>query len=136
MALRGKLRSVIFQRHRLFSTSNLTTESKTLIIRQEKTRAALAGIRSEQNPQRRLDICRSADLTPDGHLDRLVYTGVVMKLRGSNHSEAIRDFIKDSMNKVGSQSERAISHFIVLYGQGGLAGDAVKLFDEMAEIGN
>ncbi|KAI3456435.1 hypothetical protein Pfo_013098 [Paulownia fortunei] len=135
MALRYKLRSLILQRHRLFSTSVLSSNSKTIHSSNEKSRAALSLIRFEQNPERILDICRSAALTPESHLDRVAYSKAISKLRESNHYEGIRGLIKDSMNQLNCLSERFVSHFIVLYGQGGLVNDAVKLFDEMPDMG-
>ncbi|KAK4439323.1 Pentatricopeptide repeat-containing protein, mitochondrial [Sesamum alatum] len=136
MALRCRLRSLILlQQHRLFSTSNLGSDSKTLQASKEKTRAALSVICSEQNPERVIDVCRSTALSPESHLDRIAYSRTISKLRESNNYQGIRAFIKDSINQLTCRSERFISHFIVLYGRGGLVDDAVKLFDEMPDMG-
>ncbi|KAL2244910.1 pentatricopeptide repeat-containing protein At1g61870, mitochondrial-like [Sesamum indicum] len=135
MALRCRLRSLILQQHRLFSTSNLSSNSKTLQDRKEKARAALYVICSEQNPERVVDICRSTALSPESHLDRLAYSRAISKLKESNNYEGIRAFIKDSIKQLTCRSERFVSYFLVLYGQGGLVKDAVKLFDEMPEMG-
>ncbi|KAK6149779.1 hypothetical protein DH2020_017304 [Rehmannia glutinosa] len=135
MAFRCKLRSLILRRHRLFSTSTLISDSKTLPSSKDKTRAALSLIRFEQNPERILDICRSTVLTPESHLDRIVYAKAISKLRESNHYEGIRSLVKESMNQLNCNSERLVSHFIVLYGQGGLVNDAINLFDEMPNMG-
>ncbi|KAL3627532.1 hypothetical protein CASFOL_028895 [Castilleja foliolosa] len=125
MALPYKLRSLLIQRHRFFSTSDPS----------DKSRVALSLIRFEQNPERILHICRSTPLTPESHLDRLVFSKAVSNLRQSNHHESIRTLVKDSMNQLNCNSERFISHFIILYGQGGLIQDAINLFDEMSEKG-
>ncbi|KAL0300824.1 UNVERIFIED_CONTAM: Pentatricopeptide repeat-containing protein, mitochondrial [Sesamum radiatum] len=74
MALRSKLRSVALVRHRLFSTSILSPDSKTPLSSKEKSRAALSLLRFEKNPERILDICRAAALTPESHLDRVAYS--------------------------------------------------------------
>ncbi|KAH6795927.1 hypothetical protein C2S51_036913 [Perilla frutescens var. frutescens] len=135
MALRSKLRSLTLHHTRRFSTSILNPDSKTALTSQEKSRAAVSLLRFENNPERILDICRAASLTPDTHLDRVAYSAAISKLKKSNYFEGIRAFINDSLARPDSKSERCFSHFIVLYGQAGLVKDAVKLFDEMPEMG-
>ncbi|KAK4485090.1 hypothetical protein RD792_007698 [Penstemon davidsonii] len=136
MALRSKFRSLSLQRHRLFSTTSiLNPDSKTPLSSKEKSRAALSLIRFEKNPERIIDICRAAALTPESHLDRVACSKAIFKLRESNYFEGIRGFIKESLARPDARSERFVSHFIVLYGQAGLVKDAVKLFDEMPERG-
>ncbi|KAG8385721.1 hypothetical protein BUALT_Bualt03G0074600 [Buddleja alternifolia] len=136
MALRFNLRSLTLHQHRrLFSTSLQTPHSKTPLSSKEKSRTALSLIRFEKNPERILDICRAAVLNPETHLDRVAYSRAISKLRESNHCEAIRGLIIESMNQLDVKSERVLSHFIVLYGQGGLVEDALKLFDEMPMMG-
>ncbi|KAG8365408.1 hypothetical protein BUALT_Bualt18G0101800 [Buddleja alternifolia] len=139
MAFLSKLRSLPLHRHRhhhrLFSTSILSPDSKTPLTSKEKSRAALSLLRFENNPERILDICRAAALTPQSHLDRVAYSTAISKLKQSNYYDGIRAFINDSLARPDLQSERFISHFIVLYGQAGLVNDAVKLFDEMPKMG-
>ncbi|XP_051146361.1 pentatricopeptide repeat-containing protein At1g61870, mitochondrial-like [Andrographis paniculata] len=120
----GKLRSVILQWRRL---STVTGGGGS--------RSLLPLILGEQNPERILDICRSATLSPESFHDRLAYSKAISKLRDANHYDGIRCFIKESMDKLHNRSERAASHFIILYAQGGLIDDAIKLFDEMPEKG-
>ncbi|KAL7088710.1 hypothetical protein ACP275_13G144300 [Erythranthe tilingii] len=134
MALRSKLRSLVLHRNRVFCTSIVSTDPKTLPNSTEKTRAVLFHLRFEQNPDRILDICRSAALTPESHLDRIAYSKIVSKLRESNYP-GIGDFIKESMDQIACKSERVLAHFIVLYGHARLAKDAVNLFDEMPALG-
>lgn len=135
MALRSKLRSLTLQHARRFSTSILSPDSKTPLTSKEKSRAALSLLRFEKNPERVLDICRAAALTPDTHLDRVAYSHAINKLKKSHYYEGIRAFINDSLARPDLKSERSISHFIVLYGQAGLVKDAVNLFDEMPHYG-
>nr|AYM00834.1 pentatricopeptide repeat protein [Salvia miltiorrhiza] len=132
MALRSKLRSLTLRR---FSTSILSPDSKTPLTSKEKSRAALSLLRFESNPERVLDICRAAALTPDTHLDRVAYSQAITKLKKSHYYEGIRSFITDSLARPDLKSERSVSHFIVLYGQAGLVKDAVKLFEEMRQYG-
>lgn len=122
----------LLQQRRLLSSSDTKTP---LGGNKDKTRAALSLIRFEQNPERILDACRSAALTPESHLDRIVCAKAISKLKELNHYDGIRAFITESMNQPGGQSERYASHCIILYGQGGLISDAVKLFDRMPELG-
>ncbi|PIN00591.1 hypothetical protein CDL12_26905 [Handroanthus impetiginosus] len=135
MALRSKLRSLSHHHNRLFSTSILSPDSKTPLTSKEKSRAALFLLRSEKNPERILDICRAAALTPESHLDRVAYSKAISKLKESHYYEGIRSFIKDSLTRPDFKTERFVSHFIVLYGQAGLVKDAIKLFDEMPNMG-
>ncbi|KAH6790487.1 hypothetical protein C2S51_005493 [Perilla frutescens var. frutescens] len=127
MAVRRKVQSLMLQHRRLFSSSD--TSSK------EKTRAALSVIRFEQNPERIIDVCRSAALTPESHLDRIVFSKAISKLRELKHYDGIRAFVEESLNQPGWRSERYASHCIIVYGQGGLIDHAIKLFDRMPEMG-
>ncbi|KAL3850857.1 hypothetical protein ACJIZ3_012739 [Penstemon smallii] len=137
MALRNNLRSLILQRHRVLSTSTsiLNPDSKTPLTGRDKSRTTISLIQFETDPERILDICRAASLTPESHLDRVAYTKAISKLKESHYYDGIRCFLKESLTRSDSKSERFVSHFIVLYGQAGLVSDAVKLFDEMPEMG-
>lgn len=95
MALRLKLRSIsLLQNHRCFSTSILNPNSSTPLTSKEKTGAALSLLRAEKNPERILDICRSASLTPQSHLDRIAYSIAISKLRDLNYFNGIRAFVE------------------------------------------
>ncbi|XP_073279307.1 pentatricopeptide repeat-containing protein At1g11630, mitochondrial-like [Primulina huaijiensis] len=135
MALRCNLRSSSLQRFCLFSTSILNPDSKSLLTSKEKSRSALSLIRFEKNPERILDICRAAALTPESHLDRVAYSRAISSLKQSHYYEGIRSLIKESVTRPDFKSERCVSHFVILYGQAGLIGDAAKLFDEMPQMG-
>ncbi|KAL3624982.1 hypothetical protein CASFOL_031650 [Castilleja foliolosa] len=135
MAFCSKVRSLLLQRNRLFSSSILSPDSKTPLSSKEKSRAALTLLRFEKNPERILDICRAAALTPDSHLDRVAYSQAMFKLKESHYYEGIRSFINESLTRPDLKSERFVSHFIVLYGKSGLVKDAIKLFDEMPNLG-
>ncbi|KAG6394064.1 hypothetical protein SASPL_144643 [Salvia splendens] len=133
MALRRRFQSLTLHHRRAFSSSTTTTpRSSSGGI--EQTRAAL---RLEANPDRILDICRSATLTPESHLDGIVFSKAISKLKELNRHDSIRAFIHafihESMN--ANRSERYAAHCIISYGQSGLIGDAVDLFDKMPELG-
>lgn len=130
--LRRKFQSSMLLPRRLFYSSGTNTAP---VGSKEQSRAALSLLRFEQNPERILDICRSAALSPESHLDRIIFSKAISKLKELNHHDGIRAFIQDSVNQSGRRSERYIAHCIILYGQAGLIGDALKLFDEMPELG-
>ncbi|CBI32989.3 unnamed protein product, partial [Vitis vinifera] len=69
MAFLSRLRPISSHRCRFFS-SILSPDSATPLSSKEKSRAALSLLKSEQDPQRILEICRAAALTPESHLDR------------------------------------------------------------------
>nr|AYM00871.1 pentatricopeptide repeat protein [Salvia miltiorrhiza] len=132
MALRRRFQSLTLQHRRLFSSSDTNTLRG---CGKERTRAALAALRFEENPERILDLCRSVALTPESHLDRIVFSKAISKLKELNHHDGIRAFIQESMNQPGNRSERYAAHCIILYGQAGLISDALNLFDKMPQIG-
>ncbi|KAL1537355.1 pentatricopeptide repeat-containing protein, mitochondrial [Salvia divinorum] len=133
MALRRRFQSLTLQHRRAFSSSDTNTPRSS--GGKEQTRAALAALRLEENPERILDICRSAALTPESHLDRIVFSKAISKLKELNRHDAIRAFIHDSMSQPANRSERYAAHCIISYGQSGLISDAVELFDKMPELG-
>nr|GLL28773.1 pentatricopeptide repeat-containing protein At1g61870, mitochondrial-like [Ipomoea trifida] len=136
--IRSKLRSITLhhQPHfRRFATSILNPDSKTPLSSKDKSRAALSLIRTETNPERIIDICRAASLTPESHLDRIAYSKAIAKLRNSSYFGGIREFLEESKSQPGFRSERFISHFVVLYGQAGMLNDAIQTFEQMEEMG-
>ncbi|CAI9087810.1 OLC1v1021985C1 [Oldenlandia corymbosa var. corymbosa] len=138
MALRLKLRSIsVSQIQRSLSTSSsiLNPDSKTPLTSKEKSRAAISLLRSEKNPERILEICRAASLTPESHMDRVAYSSAISKLKDLNYFSGIRGLIEESITRPDIKSERSASHFIILYGKAGLLGDAVKTFEKMHGIG-
>ncbi|XP_049401090.1 pentatricopeptide repeat-containing protein At1g61870, mitochondrial [Solanum stenotomum] len=138
-ALRSKFRFITSQHHhhlRHYSAASiLNPDSKSPLSGKDKSRAALTLLKSETNPQRILDICRAAALTPESHLDRIAYSKAISKLKDLNHFSGIRSFLQESTTRPDLKSERFISHFIVLYGQAGLLDEAKRTFEEMEKMG-
>ncbi|WOG85312.1 hypothetical protein DCAR_0104500 [Daucus carota subsp. sativus] len=120
---------------RHFSPSILNPDSTTPLSAKDKSKAAFALIKSEKNPETILEICRAAALTPDTHLDRLIFSKAISKLSESNYYEGIREFLNELQTRPDLKNERFVSHCMVLYGEAGLLGDAVKVFDKMRELG-
>ncbi|KAK3024833.1 hypothetical protein RJ639_045050 [Escallonia herrerae] len=135
MALRSKLRLTALQTRHFSSSSILNPNSTTPLTGKEKSRAALSLIKLEKNPTRILDICRAASLTPEFHLDRIVFSIAVEKLTESSHFEGIRTFVEELKTRPDLKTERFFAHAIVLYGQAGLLENARQTFDEMPKLG-
>ncbi|KAG9153323.1 hypothetical protein Leryth_018035 [Lithospermum erythrorhizon] len=137
MALRYKLRSLTttIRHHSTSPSAVLNPTSTTPLTSKEKSRAALSLLRTETNPERILEICRAASLTPQSHLDRLAFSKAVNKLKAKNYYHGIRTFIEECKERPDNLSERCVSHFIVLYGQAGLLGDAVETFEGLEKLG-
>ncbi|XP_047311956.1 pentatricopeptide repeat-containing protein At1g61870, mitochondrial-like [Impatiens glandulifera] len=135
MGFLSKIRfsSSTFQR-RSFS-SILNPDSTTPLSSKQKTRAALSLIKTEKNPERILDICRAASLTPDSQLDRIAFSVAITKLAGSNYFEGIRTFLEELKTRPDLRNERFLSHAIVLYGQAGMIDNAILTFDHIKEFG-
>ncbi|KAM7506242.1 hypothetical protein LguiB_005146 [Lonicera macranthoides] len=140
MAFLSRLRSNSLQ-HQLSSlqvrhfSSILNPNSNTPLSSKEKSRAALSLLKSEKNPERIIDICRAASLTPESHLDRIAFSVAISKLTESNYFEGIRLFLEELKTRPDLRNERFVSHSIVLYGQAGLLDNAVKTFEQMHELG-
>lgn len=138
MAFRCKLRSlsIPLQRRRHFSASpSAILGSSTPLSSEEKSRAALSLLGTETNPERILEICRAAALTPASHIDRLAYSKAIYKLKDSQSYDDIKKFLEESKAMPDNLSEKKIGHFIVLYGQAGLLPDAIQTFEEVEKLG-
>ncbi|KAK9706436.1 hypothetical protein RND81_07G124400 [Saponaria officinalis] len=134
--LRSK--STILQQLRNYCSSPssiLTGDSKTILTSKEKTRAALSLLKSETNPEKIIDICRAAALTPESRLDRIAFSVSISKLAKSNYYEGIRVFLEELKNRPDLRNERFVSHSIVLYGQAGMSQNAITTFEQMEQMG-
>ncbi|KAJ8761753.1 hypothetical protein K2173_004563 [Erythroxylum novogranatense] len=124
LALFSRLRS------RSFSTL-LSLDSKSPLSAKDKTRAALSLLKSESNPEKIVEICRAAALTPETHLDRIAFSIAISKLSKSNNFSYIQAFLDDlRRSRSDLQTERFASHAIVLYGQANMLDHAVRTFQE------
>ncbi|KAF7119570.1 hypothetical protein RHSIM_Rhsim13G0156100 [Rhododendron simsii] len=135
MASLSKLRLPTLHRRPFSSSSILNPDSKTPLNSKQKSRAALALLKSEKNPERILDICRAASLTPSSHLDRIAFSLAISRLADSNHFYGIRLFLEELKTRPDLKTERFMAHAIVLYGQAKLIDDAVQTFVKMPDLG-
>ncbi|KAI3741052.1 hypothetical protein L1987_58719 [Smallanthus sonchifolius] len=115
-------------------SSILNPNSTTLLSSKEKSRAALSLLKTEKNPQRIIEICRAASLTPESHLDR--FSIAISKLSALKYFHGIRDFIEELLEtRPDLNNEKFTAHAIVYYGQAGLLDNAFQLFDKMPQLG-
>ncbi|KAF7840642.1 pentatricopeptide repeat-containing protein [Senna tora] len=119
---------------RYYSTI-LSPNSSTPLSSIEKSRAALNLLKTEKNPERILDICRAASLTPEAHIDRVAFSAAISKLSKCNHFEGIRQYLEELKTRPDLRNERFVSHAIVLYGQADMLDHAIRSFKEMEELG-
>ncbi|KAE9599050.1 putative tetratricopeptide-like helical domain, pentacotripeptide-repeat region of PRORP [Lupinus albus] len=136
MSILSRLRHFFLSRHRHrhFSTSILSPDSTTPLSTKQKTRAAISLLKTEKNPERILDICRAASLTPDTHLDRVAFSIAISKLTAANHFDGIRRFIDELKTRPDLRNERFISHAIALFGQASMLDHAIRTFKETEDL--
>jgi len=120
----------VISRLRHFSTSILSPNSSSPLSSKQKTRSALHLLKSETNPERILDVCRAASLSPDTHLDRRAFSLAISKLAAANHFDGIRRFLDDLKARPDLRNEKFLSHAIVLYGQANMLDHALRTFTD------
>lgn len=116
-------------------SSILSPDFNAPLSSKEKTRAALSLLKAEKNPERILDICRAASLTPQSHLDRVAFSVAISRLAESRHLDGVRRFLEESKARPDLRNERFLCHAIVLYGQAGMIADAIATFEQVEELG-
>ncbi|XP_058093640.1 small ribosomal subunit protein mS86 (rPPR1) [Magnolia sinica] len=126
--------------HRHFSAASILTPDNpnSTLTGKQKSRTALALLKSESDPNRIVDIARAASLTPASHLDRIALSITVSKLsktQSSASATALRSFLDEFTSRPDLQSERSLSHAIVLYGQAGMLDEAIHTFQRLEELG-
>ncbi|XP_058093607.1 small ribosomal subunit protein mS86 (rPPR1)-like [Magnolia sinica] len=136
---RSRLRS-LYLSHRHFSAPSIPTSENpnSILARKQNSRAALALLKSESDPNRIIDIARAASLTPASHLDRTALSITVSKLSKTQSSAtptALRSFLDEFKSRPDLQSERSISYAIILYGQAGMLDQAIHTFQHLDELG-
>ncbi|CAL9015182.1 unnamed protein product [Prunus brigantina] len=115
-------------------TRHLSTAAS--VSTKDKTRAALSLLKTEKDPTKILEICKTASLTPESHLDRVTFSVAINKLRDDNHYDLIRQFLDDLfVSRPDLKTQRFASHAIVLYGQADMLDDAVRTFEQCDEMG-
>ncbi|CAB4275801.1 unnamed protein product [Prunus armeniaca] len=130
MSLLSRLRHATLAHH----TRHLSTAAS--VSTKDKTRAALSLLKAEKDPTKILEICKTASLTPESHLDRVTFSVAINKLRDDNHYDLIRQFLDDLfVSRPDLKTQRFASHAIVLYGQADMLDDAVRTFEQCDGMG-
>ncbi|GMH15793.1 hypothetical protein Nepgr_017634 [Nepenthes gracilis] len=128
------LRLRIISMHRRNYSTILNPDSNTIFTSKEKSRAAIARLKTEENPQRIIDICRAASLNPESHLDRVAFSVAISKLSKLTYFEGIRSLLEELKHRPDLRNERFVSHSIVLYGQAGMIQNAIDTFEQMDQL--
>ncbi|KAF2304983.1 hypothetical protein GH714_000860 [Hevea brasiliensis] len=132
MALFFRLRIHFLTGNRRCFSTILSPGSTTPLSSKEKTRVALSLLKSEQNPERIVEICRQASLTPETHLDRIAFSVAISKLSKSNNFSYIQQFLDDLRSSRADlrSSERFAAHAVILFGQANMIDHAIRTFQE------
>ncbi|KAK9155755.1 hypothetical protein Sjap_003235 [Stephania japonica] len=110
-------------------SSVLSPDSTSPLTSKQKSRAALTLLKSETNPERILEICRAASLSPELHVDRICFSVAISSLSRSQSFSAIRSLLEGLISsRPDLRNDRFLSHATVLYGQAGLLPDALRTF--------
>ncbi|KGN64535.1 pentatricopeptide repeat-containing protein At1g61870, mitochondrial [Cucumis sativus] len=143
MALLYRLRSAFpsnstyinYRLHYRSLSTILSPDSSNPLSAKQKSRAALSLLKTEENPERIIDICRAASLTPEFHLDRIAFSVAISKLSKFKHFDGIRRFLEELKSRPDLKNERFACHAIVLYGQANMLDHAIRTFKQIDELG-
>ncbi|ESQ35687.1 hypothetical protein EUTSA_v10007792mg [Eutrema salsugineum] len=121
-----------------FVSTNLsihTPNSKTsLTSKQKKSRAILSLLKTENNPDRILEICRSASLTPDYHVDRVAFSVAVVTLASEKHFVAVSQLLDGFIqNQPYPKSESFAARAIILYGRANMLDRSLQTFRDLEQ---
>ncbi|CAD5316034.1 unnamed protein product [Arabidopsis thaliana] len=113
----------------------LSPDSKTPLTSKEKSKAALSLLKSEKDPDRILEICRAASLTPDCHIDRIAFSAAVENLAEKKHFSAVSNLLDGFIeNRPDLKSERFAAHAIVLYAQANMLDHSLRVFRDLEKL--
>ncbi|VVA91002.1 unnamed protein product [Arabis nemorensis] len=124
-------------RFRLLSSASLilTPSSKTsLTSNHKKSREVLSLLKTENNPNRILEICRSASLSPDYHVDRIAFSVAVVTLAKEKHFAAVSELLDGFIqNQPNPKSESFAVRAIILYGRANMLDRALQTFHNLEQ---
>ncbi|KAJ4838689.1 hypothetical protein Tsubulata_003124, partial [Turnera subulata] len=131
MSIFSRLRTQSLHRTRHFSTNILSPNSTTPLSAHSKSRAALSLLAAETNPEKIIEICRAASLTPAYYLDREAFSVAINKLSRSNNFSYITQYLDDlRASRRDIPPELLVAHSIVLFGQAKMLDHAIRTFRE------
>ncbi|KAJ4867963.1 Pentatricopeptide repeat-containing protein [Raphanus sativus] len=117
------------------ASSILSPDSKTPLTSKQKSKTALSLLKTEKDPNRILEICRAASLTPDCHIDRLAFSAAVQNLTENKHFSAVTDLLDGSLeSRPDLRTERFAAHAIVLYAQADMLDHSLRVFADLERL--
>ncbi|CAH2047950.1 unnamed protein product [Thlaspi arvense] len=117
------------------ASSILAPDSKTPLTSKQKSKAALSLLKTEKDPDRILEICRAASLTPDCHIDRIAFSAAVENLAEKKHFAAVTNLLDGSIeSRPDLKTERFAAHAIVLYAQANMLDHSLRMFSELEKF--
>ncbi|ESQ29240.1 hypothetical protein EUTSA_v10023498mg [Eutrema salsugineum] len=117
------------------ASSILSPDSKTPLTSKQKSKAALSLLKTEKDPDRILEICRAASLTPDCHIDRIAFSAAVENLAEKKHFAAVTNLLDGFIEtRPDLRSERFAAHAIVLYAQANMLDHSLRIFNELEKL--
>ncbi|XP_010493065.1 PREDICTED: pentatricopeptide repeat-containing protein At1g11630, mitochondrial-like [Camelina sativa] len=112
-----------------FQSSSSIFSLNSLTSKQKKSRATLSLLKSEKNPNRILEICRSASLTHDYHVDRIAFSVAVVTLAREKHFAAVTQLLDGFIqNQPDPKSESFAVRAIILYGRANMLDRSLHTF--------
>ncbi|XP_010458568.1 PREDICTED: pentatricopeptide repeat-containing protein At1g11630, mitochondrial [Camelina sativa] len=116
------------------SSSSSIFSLNSLTSKQKKSRATLSLLKSEKNPKRILEICRSASLTPDYHVDRIAFSVAVVTLAREKHFAAVSQLLDGFIqNQPDPKSESFAVRAIILYGRANMLDRSLHTFRSLEQ---
>ncbi|KAF2585666.1 hypothetical protein F2Q70_00036510 [Brassica cretica] len=117
------------------ASSILSPDSKTPLTSKQKSKTALSLLKTERDPDRILEICRAASLTPDCHIDRLAFSAAVQNLTENKHFSAVTNLLDGLLeNRPDLKTERFAAHAIVLYAQANMLDHSLRVFSDLEKL--
>ncbi|XP_010476095.1 PREDICTED: pentatricopeptide repeat-containing protein At1g11630, mitochondrial-like [Camelina sativa] len=116
------------------SSSSSIFSLNSLTSKQKKSRATLSLLKSEKNPNRILEICRSASLTPNYHVDRIAFSVAVVTLSREKHFAAVTQLLDGFIqNQPDPKSESFAVRAIILYGRANMLDRSLHTFRSLEQ---
>ncbi|KAJ4867734.1 Pentatricopeptide repeat-containing protein [Raphanus sativus] len=117
---------------RFISTASSLLTSLT--TNHKKSRHVLSLLRTENNPDRILEICRSASLSPhhNHHLHRVAFSLAVATLSSQKHLSAVSHLLDGFINsQPHPRSESSAVRAIILYGRANMLDRSLQTFHNL-----
>ncbi|CAN6458091.1 unnamed protein product [Victoria cruziana] len=117
------------------SSSILNPQNLPFLTSKQKSRNALALLKSEEDPDRVVEIARAAFLSSESHLDRISLSIAVSKLAASRSFDTLHKFLEEQKNRPDCRDERFVNKVMILYGKSGMLRESIRTFEHMDKLG-